>query len=126
MITHQNPQSPKTNRSQPHSGDPCHPVSASARPPTIAFHARQDPDSGEVTHPLDTDGSSVGVLSGWRVRRLTPTEAERLQGFPDGYTLVPYRGKPASDGPRYRAIGNSMAVNCMRWLGRRVQMVEGK
>jgi DNA (cytosine-5)-methyltransferase 1 len=58
------------------------------------------------------------------VRRLTPTECERLQGFPDGYTLIPYRGKPAADGPRYKALGNSMAVPCMRWIGERIQMVE--
>jgi DNA (cytosine-5)-methyltransferase 1 len=58
------------------------------------------------------------------VRRLTPRECERLQGMPDDYTLIPYRGKPASDGPRYRAIGNSMAVPVMRWIGRRIQMVD--
>ena len=58
------------------------------------------------------------------VRRLTPMECERLQGFPDGYTAVPYRGRPASDGPRYRALGNSMAVPCMEYIGRRIQMVE--
>ena len=58
------------------------------------------------------------------VRRLTPIECERLQGFPDGYTLIPYRGKPAADGPRYKALGNSMAVPCMRWIGERIQMVE--
>jgi DNA (cytosine-5)-methyltransferase 1 len=58
------------------------------------------------------------------VRRLTPRECERLQGFPDDYTLVPYRGKPASDGPRYRALGNSMAVPCMSWIGQRIAMVE--
>ena len=51
------------------------------------------------------------------VRRLTPVECERLQGFPDGHTNVPYRGKPAADGPRYKAIGNSMAVPCMRFIG---------
>jgi DNA (cytosine-5)-methyltransferase 1 len=103
-----------TGGGKPGQGQPC-----------IAFHARQDPDSGPVTHPLDTDGSSIGVLTGWRVRRLTPTECERLQGFPDGYTDVPYRGKPAADGPRYKALGNSMAVNVMRWIGRRIEMVEG-
>lgn len=54
------------------------------------------------------------------VRRLTPVECERLQGFPDGHTDVPYRGKPAADGPRYKAIGNSMAVPCMRWIGERI------
>jgi DNA (cytosine-5)-methyltransferase 1 len=48
-----------------------------------------------------------------------------LQGFPDDYTLIPHRGKPAADGPRYRAIGNSMAVPVMRWIGRRIQMVDG-
>ena len=62
------------------------------------------------------------------VRRLTPLECERLQGFPDGHTMVPYRGKPAEecpDGPRYKAIGNSMAVPVMRWIGERIQMVDG-
>ncbi|CAB4136995.1 Dcm Site-specific DNA methylase [uncultured Caudovirales phage] len=54
------------------------------------------------------------------VRRLTPRECERLQGFPDDWTLVPYRGKPASDGPRYKAMGNSMAVPVMRWIGQRI------
>jgi DNA (cytosine-5)-methyltransferase 1 len=58
------------------------------------------------------------------VRRLTPTEAERLQGFPDGWTAVTYRKKPAADGPRYRALGNSMAVPCMAWLGNRIAMVD--
>jgi DNA (cytosine-5)-methyltransferase 1 len=58
------------------------------------------------------------------VRRLTPKEAERLQGFPDDYTLVPYRGKPAADGPRYRALGNAMCVNVMRWIGERIELVE--
>ena len=58
------------------------------------------------------------------VRRLTPRECERLQGFPDDYTLVPYRGKPAADGPRYKALGNSMAVPVMAWIGRHIQMVE--
>ena len=58
------------------------------------------------------------------VRRLTPRECERLQGFPDDWTLVPYRGKPAKDGPRYRAIGNSMACNVMAWIGRRIDAVD--
>ncbi|GAC1309397.1 MAG: hypothetical protein NVSMB19_23090 [Vulcanimicrobiaceae bacterium] len=59
------------------------------------------------------------------VRRLTPMECERLQGFPDRYTLVPYRhGKLAADGPRYRAIGNSMAVPVMAWIGARIDRVE--
>jgi hypothetical protein len=59
----------------------------------------------------------------WAVRRLTPTECERLMGFPDGHTAIPWRGKPADqcpDGPRYKALGNSMAVPCMQWIGRRL------
>jgi site-specific DNA-cytosine methylase len=60
------------------------------------------------------------------VRRLTPRECERLQGFPDDYTLVEYRKKPAADGPRYRALANSMAVPVMRWIGERIAMVESK
>lgn len=57
-----------------------------------------------------------------QVRRLTPTECERLQGFPDGYTNIPWRKKPeCPDGPRYKALGNSMAVPCMRWIAERIQ-----
>jgi DNA (cytosine-5)-methyltransferase 1 len=60
-----------------------------------------------------------------QVRRLTPVECERLQGFPDGYTNIPWRGKPESpDGPRYKALGNSMAVPVMKWIGKRIQMVQ--
>ena len=58
------------------------------------------------------------------VRRLTPRECERLQGFESDYTLVEHRGRPAADGPRYRAIGNSMAVPVMRWIGERIAMVD--
>jgi DNA (cytosine-5)-methyltransferase 1 len=61
---------------------------------------------------------------GFAVRRLTPRECERLMGFPDDYTRIDFNGKPAADSPRYRALGNSMCVNVMRWLGRRIEMVE--
>ncbi|WP_431819399.1 DNA cytosine methyltransferase [Burkholderia sp. F1] len=61
--------------------------------------------------------------STWRVRRLMPVECERLQGMPDDWTLVPYRGKPAADAPRYKAIGNAMAVPCVAWIGHRLQRV---
>jgi len=64
---------------------------------------------------------------GMTVRRLTPVECERLQGFPDDYTRIAWRKKPAKncpDGPRYKALGNSMAANVMRWIGRRIEMVE--
>jgi DNA (cytosine-5)-methyltransferase 1 len=75
----------------------------------------------------DAPGTQPGgslIRDRYAVRRLTPRECERLQGFKDDYTLIPYRGKPAADGPRYRAIGNSMAVPVMRWIGRRIQVVD--
>jgi len=64
------------------------------------------------------------VTSNSAVRRLTPRECERLQGFPDDYTLIPYRNKLAADGPRYKAMGNSMAVPVMRWIGERIKIVD--
>jgi DNA (cytosine-5)-methyltransferase 1 len=67
------------------------------------------------------------VFAGSTVRRLTPIECERLQGFPDNFTRIPWRGKAASecpDGPRYKALGNSMAVPVVRWIGRRIQIWE--
>jgi DNA (cytosine-5)-methyltransferase 1 len=75
---------------------------------------------------VDNTGSALGpnvVSSTSSVRRLIPRECERLQGQPDDYTLIPWRGKPASecpDGPRYKAIGNSKAVSVVRWIGRRI------
>jgi DNA (cytosine-5)-methyltransferase 1 len=65
------------------------------------------------------------VATAMQVRRLTPVECERLQGFPDGYTNIPWRKKPESpDGPRYKALGNSMAVPVMRWIGERINKVD--
>ena len=58
------------------------------------------------------------------LRYITPVEAERLMGFPDGYTAIPFRNKSAADGPRYRALGNSMAVPVMRWIGERIAIVD--
>jgi DNA (cytosine-5)-methyltransferase 1 len=66
---------------------------------------------------------SHAIATPFAVRRLTPRECERLQGFPDDHTFIPFRGKPAADGPRYKACGNSMAVPVMRWIGERIQMV---
>lgn len=78
--------------------------------------------------PASQSGKKVqGVAQGYAVRRLTPTECERLQGFPDGWTKVPYRGKTAEecpDTPRYKAVGNSMAVPVMRWIGERMEIAE--
>ena len=116
-----------------------------------AFDARQSDviQYGDKSGPIDTDGHSIGVLAehyshdycqdriysssgiapalngGMQVRRLTPTECERLQGFRDNYTAIPWHKKPASecpDGPRYKALGNSMAVPVMRWIGKRIAM----
>ena len=64
---------------------------------------------------------------GTAVRRLTPRECERLQGFPDRYTEIPWRGKPREqcpDGPRYRVLGNAFPVPVVRWIGERIAMVE--
>jgi DNA (cytosine-5)-methyltransferase 1 len=61
------------------------------------------------------------VMQAMAVRRLTPVECERLQGFPDGYTDIQLKGKPTPDGPRYKALGNSMAVPVMRWIGQRIK-----
>jgi DNA (cytosine-5)-methyltransferase 1 len=85
------------------------------------------PKFGEDVCPsLDAKASGGGrmeaVASAMQVRRLTPVECERLQGFPDGYTNIAWRKRnEAPDGPRYKALGNSMAVPCMRWIGERIQ-----
>lgn len=90
-------------------------------------------DETQITHPenrslarpdsaaLASTARPPSIASDAAVRRLTPRECERLQGFPDDYTLFPYKGKPASDSARYRALGNSMAVPVMRWIGERIK-----
>lgn len=96
--------------------------------PAVAFQESQSGFRAADAHPtLDSHNGSRrhhGVMAGMQVRRLTPLECERLQGFPDDYTLIRYRGKPAADGPRYKALGNSMAVPVMRWIGRRIALVD--
>ena len=81
----------------------------------IAFHATQDPTSGSVSPAL---GSNMYAMA---VRRPTPVECERLQGFPDNYTDIRPNGKDTPDGPRYKALGNSMAVPVMKWIGERIE-----
>jgi DNA (cytosine-5)-methyltransferase 1 len=97
----------------------------------LAFTQNQAGDvlTGAVAPAVSTNANASGrnsakVQLGPAVRRLTPRECERLQGFPDDQTLVPFRGKPACDGPRYKAIGNSWAVPCARWIGERIELVE--
>lgn len=91
----------------------------------------RSPQGRELAQQLARElGTSLPKLppvgaSATAVRRLTPKEAERLQGFPDGWTDIPYRGKPAADGARYKALGNSMAVPCMAYLGERIAAVTG-
>lgn len=87
----------------------------------ICVHPTQDPISNSnVSHALATGSkggqANAAVTEGMRVRRLLPVECERLQGFPDGYTAI----KGAKDGPRYKALGNSWAVPCVRWIGQRI------
>ncbi|MBC9180164.1 DNA cytosine methyltransferase [Pseudoroseomonas ludipueritiae] len=117
-----------SNYSSPKAGDPCHPLAAGAHPPAIAFQSSQSGvRTGDAHATLDANNGARrhnGVMSASGVRRLTPRECERLQGFPDDHTLIPYRNKPAADGPRYQALGNSMAVPVMRWIGSRIQMQE--
>jgi site-specific DNA-cytosine methylase len=85
----------------------------------------------ELANCLSTGGGGADrggfVLQNWRVRRITPMEAERLQGFRDDYTRIPWKGKAAAlcpDGPRYRAIGNSKAIPVVWWVGQRIQLVD--
>jgi hypothetical protein len=94
--------------------------------PAVAFNGYQRTE-GSVTWPLGVcDGRKVevGIRQGLSVRRLTPRECERLQGFPDDYTLVPYRKGLSAGSHRYKALGNSMAVPVMRWIGARIALVE--
>lgn len=90
----------------------------------IGFDAYNNSVTGDVSKTLDTgqDYHHVpNVMQTMAVRRLTPVECERLQGFPDGYTDIRPNGKNTPDGPRYKALGNSMAVPVMRWIGNRIR-----
>jgi DNA (cytosine-5)-methyltransferase 1 len=82
-------------------------------------HNRARVDS-DAPAPTMAKVSRMHAVMNMAVRRLMPVECEALQGFPRGYTDVPYRGKPAADGPRYKALGNSMAVPCMAFIGARI------
>jgi DNA (cytosine-5)-methyltransferase 1 len=94
-----------------------HPLNAQNRAP------------GDPCHCLAKDNASSAAIveqDPWRVRRLTPVECERLMGFPDNYTLIQRGAKKrdATAGPRYKALGNSIAVNALRWIGRRIELVD--
>lgn len=113
----------------PHDGSPCH----DRRPTNVAFAQNQlgEIRTSDIFGTLNTNSNASGrntplLQSAMQVRRLTPLECERLQGFPDHYTEIAYKDKPTSDSPRYLALGNSMAVPVMRWIGERLGAVDGK
>ena len=80
--------------------------------------------TGSLTRGKRNGDSQEHCFYGYAVRRLLPVECEILMGFPRNYTAIQYRGKPACDGPRYKAIGNSMAVPVLKWIGQRIEAVE--
>jgi DNA (cytosine-5)-methyltransferase 1 len=100
--------------------------------PVGAFKPGQSAQAGigyatSVAPTLEAGGggnNKPAVHIGMAVRRLTPVECERLQGFPDSYTDIKSKNKPTPDGPRYKALGNSMAVPVMAWIGQRIEQVE--
>jgi DNA (cytosine-5)-methyltransferase 1 len=90
-------------------------------------HSMQNFEHGDPSFTLRKGGVQHGVLTPMAVRRLTPVECERLQGFPDNWSRISWKGKPEEecpDGPRYKACGNSMAVPVMRWIGERIAAVD--
>ncbi len=117
----------KTNRSNPQYGDPCHTFARGMDAPTVVIGLDSELNAVENgSGPLKAISSSGGgvpamVNQRMSVRRLTPVECERLQGFPDNYTKI---HEKTADGPRYKALGNSMAVPVMRWIGERIELVE--
>lgn len=151
-----------SNYSNPQPGDPCHPLATSAHVPAVAFDMRGREGGAQFEGPHATaniraasGGSSRSyVATQWAVRRLTPTECERLQGYPDGHTLIEFgsrrsvapdmaaylrakgviveadnrtgklRTNAAADGPRYKALGNAWAVNCVRPIARKIKTLQ--
>ena len=92
--------------------------------PTIV-HGTQDPCVSDIAFAQGRNNGGENVMvQAMAVRRLTPKECERLQGFPDNYTDIKPKGKATPDGPRYKALGNSMAVPVMAWIGKRIQEVD--
>jgi DNA (cytosine-5)-methyltransferase 1 len=93
--------------------------------PAIAFHRKQDPISGSVSPALGATTEGMGVMTESTVRRLTPTECERLQGFPDGWTAERFDEKkqavvPQADSSRYKQMGNAVAVPVVDWIIKRL------
>lgn len=131
-FAHQGGRTQTTMGYQPESGTT--PALSVGQTVAIAFSAKDHgSDAGEMSPTLRAGGHSKSHANGGcmpavlttGVRRLMPVECERLQGMPDQHTAVTYRGKPAADGPRYKAIGNSMAVPVVRWILSRLEIVDG-
>lgn len=91
-------------------------------PNQVTSKANRSTPSAEVCHTLPSSSTPPGLAAPWAVRRLMPVECARLQGFPDDHTAITYRGKPAADGPQYKAYGNSMAVPVVRWIMERMRI----
>jgi DNA (cytosine-5)-methyltransferase 1 len=92
------------------------------------FHAIKETQTAPAMttkgYGVTQNAGGLGIRQSMAVRRLTPVECERLQGFPDNYTDIKLKNKPTPDGPRYKALGNSMAVPVMAWIGQRIEQVE--
>ena len=122
-----------TNRTRDLSKSPA--MTQTGHPPSVAFTERSRADGRTLESQDELAYAPTNPGSGGRahsrsiidpqqmVRRLTPRECERLQGYHDDYTLIEHNGKPSSDSARYRALGNSIAVPVLRWIGQRIQMV---
>jgi len=102
-----------------------------AKNPMAVCLGGQHPNAGigieqspTLTNAMGAGGGHIPITNAMAVRRLTPVECERLQGFGDNYTDIKSKGKPTPDGPRYKALGNSMAVPVMAWIGQRIKQVE--
>jgi DNA (cytosine-5)-methyltransferase 1 len=112
------------------AGDPCPTLTkahshAVAQPMAVDGYNQTLSTTSQTIRADKSDGDHVGmVMQSMAVRRLTPVECERLQGFPDTYTDIMSKGKATPDGPRYKALGNSMAVPVMAWIGKRINEVE--
>ena len=91
-------------------------------PNQVTSKANRSIPSAEVCHTLPSSSVPPGLAAPWAVRRLMPVECARLQGFPDDQAAITYRGKPAADGPQYKAYGNSMCVNVMAWILSRMKI----
>jgi site-specific DNA-cytosine methylase len=113
-----------------HDSSPCADRGQNVVAQPVAFDSYNLCETGDITQTIKSPQGGVtesvgAVMTAMQVRRLTPVECERLQGFPDGYTNIPWRKKPESpDGPRYKALGNSMAVPVMAWIGKRIKQVD--